>query len=67
MFTPTADVSDPRWTTGKLTAEQFANKASFQNWDFDNVWIMTDQGYPELRIFLSDEEIARLENLPINQ
>ena len=66
LFSPTADVSDPRWTTGRLTGEQFANRDSFKNWDFENVWIMTEEGYPELRIFLSDEEIRRLEGLPIN-
>ena len=66
LFRPTADVSDPRWSTGRLTGEQFANRASFKNWDFDNVWIMTEEGYPELRIFLDNEEITRLEGLPIN-
>ena len=69
LFYPSnsTEAADKRWSGwGGLNADQFANKSCFPNWDFDNVWIMSDQGYPELRVLLSDEEIRRLEGLPIN-
>lgn len=37
-------------TTTALTAEQFANQSSFENWDFDTVWEMDEAlGRPVLR------------------
>ena len=49
-----------------LTNTQFSNKSNFVGWDFENTWIIKN-GKPELRCFLSSEEIAELEALPENQ
>lgn len=34
-----------------LTTEEFADASNFNDWDFENIWIMKD-GYPELRVFV---------------
>ena len=51
-----------------INTSQFANKQTFidAGWDFTRTWIMTEDGYPELRVLLDEDEITRLESLDIN-
>lgn len=32
-----------------ITTEQMAMQLTYAGWDFNNVWVMTDDGYPQLR------------------
>ncbi len=53
-------------TTTALTSEQFANKSSFANWDFDAVWKMEEMlGRPVLRSNRKNMPVATPMPMPV--
>ncbi len=52
-----------------ITTEQMANQSTYTGWDFNNIWVMTDDGYPQLRWIVDSntEEKGYIKLSPLNE
>lgn len=52
-----------------ITTEQMANQLTYTGWDFNNIWVMTDDGYPQLRWIVDSntEEKGYIKLSPLNE
>ena len=51
-----------------ITTEQMSNQSTYSGWDFDSIWVMTDDGYPQLRWILGEDNSSGYIKLsPLNE